>query len=293
MERRIKKTKFLGNIISIYEGQTNIKELISKRGGGDIVTTLLVYSLEKRIIDKALVVKMSEKEPWKAIPFIAKTKKEIISASGSKYTFVPNYHLLEQLDEKSAIVGLPCQINTCVNKKIFKLGIFCGLNFSPMILEYLFKKMKVEKKDIESLDYRSPTTKAFTVKLKNGEKKSIAGYSSLAYFFLQKKCLFCKDYSNHFADISVGDRRPGWSVIIVRTEKGRDIFSKALRNGYIKAKKINKEDFLKKRMTPLMQKEKRGGFINSRFVRPRGKWIESVPFPILKHLGDKIGKLIR
>ena len=268
MNKQVQFSNFLGKIISIYEAQTKKEELKSKRGGGDIITTLLIYALENKMIDKSLLVKMSEKEPWRAIPFIARNKQEIITASGSKYIFVPHKNYLTKLDSKSALVGLPCQIEICQNKNILKLGLFCGLNFSPRIINYLLKKtLCVKREDILKVDYRAPYSKAFTVYLKNGEKKEIKGYSSLAYFFTNKKCIFCKDYTNHFADISVGDRHLNWSAVIIRSNRGKYLFECAIKDGYIKANKITKEDFLDNRMTPLMQKEKRGGFINTPLVR--------------------------
>ncbi len=289
----MKQNIFLGDIISIYEAQTRIERLKSKRGSGDIITTILVYLLKKKIIDNALVVKMSEKDPWKAEPFIAKTEEEIISARGSKYTFVPNHHLLNNLSKKSVLVGLPCQIRKCRDKDILKLGLFCGLNFSPRGLDYLLKYLKVKKEDVRKLEYRAPDTKAFVVELKDGQKREVRGYSSLAYFFTNKMCLFCKDYANHFADISVGDRHKDWSAVIIRTKRGNNIFKEMMENGYIKANKISKEDFLKKRMTPLMQKEKRGGFINTPLVRPRRKWVEYIPLRILNYIGSKIGRILK
>ena len=65
--------------------------------------------------------------------------------------------------------------------------------------------------------------------------------------FLQKyrpfRCYLCPDLTAEFADISVGDpwyreigeEEPGRSLILIRSEKGRNIFHSAMAKGYVKA----------------------------------------------------------
>jgi len=72
-----------------------------------------------------------------------------------------------------------------------------------------------------------------------------------AWGFLQKyrpyRCYLCPDGTSEFADISCGDPwyRPikqteqGYSLILVRTEKGRQILREALNAGYISAESVS------------------------------------------------------
>ena len=71
--------------------------------------------------------------------------------------------------------------------------------------------------------------------------------------FIQKyrplRCYLCPDLTAEFADISVGDPwyreikgdEPGRSLILVRTEKGRDILHQAIAKGYVTAEKASPE----------------------------------------------------
>lgn len=275
----------LGSYKELFEAQSTLESLRSR--GGGIVTCLLIYAINNRIVNEALVVRQSNNEPW-AEPVIARTPEEVMEAAGSKYTFIPQGALLKKLGNKSAVVGLPCQIRELENKNILlKLGLFCGLNLSPRGLNYLLRKINITKDEIEELDYRAPGG-GLLVELKDGTKVSYNGYSWLAYFFSYKKCLYCTNYTNHYADISVGDRRSGWSNVIIRTDIGKEIFARAVDDGLIRANPLTEEEFLTIVMSPLFQKELRGGYINTKLVRVRGKWIEYMPLRVLRLAGNLI-----
>lgn len=275
----------LGAYDSLWEAQSTSKSLRS-RGGGGIITTLLIYALEKGSITEALVVRASSKEPW-AEPFIAKTPDEVTAAAGSKYVFVPYGSLARRLGDRSALVGLPCQTRAYQEKDFLKLGLFGGLNLSPRGLRYLLRQLGIDPKEIKTLDYRA-SGGGLLVRLRSGEVVRYKGYSWLAYFFSYKQCIRCTDNTNHQADVSVGDRRPEWSNVVVRTERGKELFMHASRDGYIQANLLSLDDFMAKVQSPFYQKELRGGYINTTFVRVRGKWVEYLPLPLLRILGKLI-----
>ena len=102
---------------------------VPDRLGGNIITTLLIFLLRKGIIDECLVVGMSKKKPWKAVPLIAKCEEDVLRASGSKYVFVPYHKIVKKLKKKSAVVALPCQ-SRILPHTVIKLGLFCGSSLS-------------------------------------------------------------------------------------------------------------------------------------------------------------------
>ena len=287
----IETTGFLGSYHELYETQTAVEELKSHRGGGDVVTSLLVYGLKSGLFDKALVVKMSQTEPWKAITTLARTPDEVMEAAGSKYAFVPLGDLAEQLTERSAVVGLPCQISS--RGDYFKIGLFCGIIYNEKGLDYFLRQNDINREDISLMDYRAPHTRRMVIELKSGARKELLYPWWLGYFFHEKRCLRCQDYANHHADISVGDRRPGYSAIIIRTQRGQGAFLQAVKANYIKAKKLGLEDFLHYRGSSLMQKEARGGFINTRLVTIWGDWSARLPLRLLRIMGTNISRRLR
>ena len=281
----------LGIYRELYEAQTAVEELKSHRGGGDVVTSLLAHGLKSGLFDQAIVVKMSQTEPWKAIPTIAKTPYEVIEAAGSKYAFVPFESLTKQLNTKSAIVGLPCQINP--RGDFFKMGLFCGIIYNEKGLDYFLRNSGIKKEDISSMDYRAPHTRRMVIDLKSGVRKELGYPWWLGYFFHDKRCLRCQDYTNHHADIAVGDRRPGYSAVIIRTQRGQEVFHQAIEANYIKANKLSLQDFLKYRGSSLMQKELRGGFINKKLVTMWDDRMACLPIPLLRIMGKYISRRIR
>ena len=80
---------------------------------GGLVSAMLVYALEHDIIDAALVSYLEgDGSTWKAIPGIARTRADVISSAGSRYTYSANtlaYMDLAKEDERIALVGMSCQ----------------------------------------------------------------------------------------------------------------------------------------------------------------------------------------
>jgi len=135
-----KKYNFLiGNYINCYKGYSTDSDIRFNATSGGLITTLLIYLLEKGLINGALVTKMNQDNFLEAEPFIARTREEIISAIGSKYVPVSLNRILKTIkNEKGefAIVGLPCHIKGIRrlekydkdyrNKIKYHFGLFCS-----------------------------------------------------------------------------------------------------------------------------------------------------------------------
>ncbi len=274
----------IGPYDSLWEAQAFCDRLRSR--GGGVTTALLVYALGKGIINEALVVGSSDEEPW-ARAFVATTPEQVIAAAGSKYTLVSYGRMADVLGHSSAVVGLPCQIRSYRSGSFLKLGLFDGLNLSPRGMRYLLNQLGIEPLQVRSLDYRAPGG-GLLVELRDGRIVRYGGYAWLAYFFSYKQCIRCTDNTNHHADISIGDRKPEWCNVIVRTQRGKELFLGALQEGHVRAHLLSLEAFLKGVQTPFFQKELRGGYCSTRLVRARGKWIEHLPLPVLRSAGGLI-----
>ena len=267
----------IGNYTNCYIGHATDYEIRYNSASGGLVTALLIFALEEGIIDGALVTKMSQQNPLEPEVFIARTKEEIISASGSKYCPVPaNIGLKDILNEdgKFAVVGLPCHIHgvrkaEIINKKlrdriVLHLGIFCANSVTFLGTEYFFQRYGIKKEEITKLKYRGKGWPGMIiVSLKNGTKKiiprgiteksifrSIHFYSSFHYDFMPQRCLLCCDLTCELSDISFADawlpellenEKIGKSLIISRNKIGEEILQKALSRGKIELDKINSD----------------------------------------------------
>ena len=159
----------IGNNLNCFVGYTTDESVRFNSSSGGLITAVLLFALDNKLIDGALVTRMKKDNPLEPEPFIARTKEEIIEASQSKYCPVPANIALDEIlksekNEKFAVVGLPCHIHGIrkveqINKKlkdkiVFHFGIVC--NHAPTFLatEFLLKKLNIKKEDIKLLSYR-------------------------------------------------------------------------------------------------------------------------------------------
>ena len=210
---------------------------------GGIVTTLLIYALDRGIIDGALVV---GKDVWMPVACIAETRDEIILSAGTKYGVVP---ILKELRaaavyhglSKICVVGSPCHIQSIRYLKhkglplasFVKLtvGLFCRENY---YYHGITEKARGKGLNIHQID-KFDVAEEFNI-YAGGKKLSfpITEVKSC----VPKHCLVCEDFAGELADISIGsDGSPeGWSTVIIRTEEGEAVFSGLEREGLIEMK---------------------------------------------------------
>ena len=241
------KDHFLGNYLKCYIGHSNDDWIRFNSSSGGIATQLLLFALEKGLVDKALVTRMRKDNPLEPEPFIARTREEIISASKSKYCPVPLNAALKEIinaDGRFAIVGLPCHIHgvrraEMVSKELrdritLHVGLFCSHTVNFTGTDFLLMRFGVRKNDVVKLDYRGKGLPgSMSIQLKDGRNLSvrfIRGWKAYwnvfsSFFFTPLRCMMCPDQSNELADVSVGDAwlpelkraRLGESVLVART----------------------------------------------------------------------------
>jgi len=257
--------------------------------------------LENDLIKGAVVLGMSEKEPWMNRPFIATTKDEILSASQSKYTISSNNEILDQIekfDGTLAYVGLPCQVHSI--KKLQNIGHpsvknikyiiapFCGLNLHfSSITSFLRSHRAKNYEDIIDLQFRYGEWPGnMRVEMKDGRIFQLPKFHAnyLIPFHMMKRCMLCIDATNEFTDISVGDawapvyeeRGKGFSFVISRSQQGKEILEKMKKEGLVDLQPIAEDDAVKMH-SHMYDNKKRGAFlrIKKRKIQPDYK----LPFP--------------
>jgi len=248
--------RFLGNFLKCYVGHSNDHDIRFNSASGGIASQLLIFALEKGIIDSALVVGMKEDKPLEPKPFVARTKGEILSAARSKYCPVPANEAVKQIlkeEGRFAVVGLPCHIhgirkaehqNPRLKKKIvLHVCLMCSHAVNFMGTEFVIEKLHAMKDQISELRYRGKGWPgSMTIKLRNGFSTSIplvGAWNSYwpifsSFLFTPMRCTMCPDQTGELADISLGDAwlpelrsdRIGESIIVTRTSFAEDVLSK-------------------------------------------------------------------
>lgn len=246
----------LGNYLGCYTGHASDPNMRYDSSSGGMASALLVFALEAGIIDGALVTRMNPERPLEPQPFIARTREEILSATGSKYCPVPaNIALAEILKakegERFAVVGLPCHMHglrkaELASKKLrervaLRVGIFCSNTNTFPMTEYILRKHGIKPEQVTKLDYRgSGWPGKMSLRINNRPSKTIDYEEYIKYhqfgFFTPRRCTLCCDMTAELADISLGDawflkdrkNNPGISAIIARSKAGQELLDKAL-----------------------------------------------------------------
>ena len=285
--------QYTGVYKNIYIGHTNDEMVRRNSASGGILSQILIWLLEKKKIDGAVVLGMSEKEPWLTEPFIATTKEEILEAAQSKYIISSVNEILPDIEKfKGALayVGLPGQIQSIRKLQVandpsvknikYILGPFYGntLHFSSIISFLRTYKVK---------DYTSITKLYFRygewpgnmrVEFKHGKIIELPKFHAnyLIPFHILKNSLLCTDLSNEFTDISGGDawapvyeeRGKGFSMVISRSEKGQEIIDDMVKDGTLTLDPIDIDEAITMHSHGYDLK-KRGTFIRMKFR----KWL--------------------
>ena len=265
-KRQQRRDLLIGSYFDCFVGHTLDENIWKNSTSGGLITSLLLFALEEKIIDGALVTRMSKEHPLEPEPFIARTPEDILSGSRSKYCPVPaNQSLREilEVDGRYAVVGLPCHLHgvrkaEALNPKlreriVLHLGIFCSHTVDFNGTDLLLTKLNVPEKEVAELTYRAKGWPGgFCVKLKDGHERFIPLGSYWVplfgrFFFTPRRCTLCCDGLAELADISFGDawlpefrrEKRGESILIVRTEAGSDLLRLDIERGNVQLQSVD------------------------------------------------------
>lgn len=229
---------------------------------GGTVSSLLIFMLENKIIDGAIVTQFKKTNPLEVETIIATSKGEILNAKSSKYCPVHMDSILTQLKEfkgKVAIVGLPCHLQTIrrierklswvKDKIVFHIGLFCSGSKDSNALNYLLKSNNFDINGITKFSYRDDGCLGYVKAEYTNKSISVPyeqAYSKLHSYFKPERCLSCIDHFAYLSDISIGDidcepycnDKIGSNSVIIRSVIAKDIFEEAIKNNVIQAKII-------------------------------------------------------
>jgi len=245
----IKDSTKIGYYIEAYSARTKIKEISEICQDGGISSTCIHYLLEKNKIDLAIGAKMSN-TLWRPEPFLIKNKEDILLSAGTKYVNNPNLQLLNENEltgKKIAVVGVPCQMQALLKSKIYdigfpslnnieyRIGIFCMESFSYESLLNICKKLDIDINNAKKMDINKGK---FFIYTKKGDELNIPikEISHLA----REDCEICYDLTSESADISIGSigSPSGWNTVLIRTEKGKELYNKLIKSKLIESKPI-------------------------------------------------------
>lgn len=250
--RERKPEEDFGIYRKIAIAQATDKQILNVCQDGGAVTALLIFALKEGIIDSVIVTEKEQEKPFYPHPTLATTAEEILQSAGTKYFYSPNILTLteavKQKKKSIAFVGTPCQIRAIRKMQIvglkkyvtplkFLIGLACSecFTYEGLMENHIHKKLAINPKHIKKINIKGKmlvTLDSGTVSIPLAETKQYA----------RQNCHFCEDFSSELADISAGGLGlEGWTLIIIRTEKGEELFLKAENADAIKTRSVNEE----------------------------------------------------
>jgi len=257
--------KSWGPIVEIWEGYANDSEVRYNGSSGGAATAIALYCLEKKNMYGVLHIGNDEKHSLKNNVFLSRNRSEVISRAGSRYSPASpccGLDMIETAPSPCVFIGKPCDVaglqKACQlrpglnDKNGLSIGIFCAGTPSSMGTLELLEKMKINHNLIKNVRYRGRGWPGmFIVNLNDNSISSQEIPYMEAWGFLQKyrpyRCYLCPDGTAAHADISCGDpwyrsiqeNEAGYSLVIVRTEKGKEILKGAIEAGYLSMERVD------------------------------------------------------
>ena len=313
--------RYCGYYLGSYTGYSANKDIRFHSASGGMVTSFLIFLLEKKIIDGAVVVGFKEDNPFEPEPFIATTKDEILRSRGSKYLVLSYDKIVDKIESfpgKLVVVGLPCQIqglrnlsekNKHVREHVIGFfSIYCSLNKTKHSMNYYLDKYKIKIDEVGYFSFRDDGCLGYMKYVsKNGNVIKKIPYLSFWFgshsFFQNKRCLLCADHFGELADISFGDiniepfneDKIGINSIVSRSTFWDSLLNQCKREGVIVLNNCNIEQVLKSQGYSKRHKKGIGiqAFLNYRKVLGKTNPVYDVEFEGKPTLKSYVGVVVK
>lgn len=311
-----------GPVLQVWEGHATDPDIHYTGSSGGLASALALYATERAGMQGVVHVGHDDAVRYRNKTAFSRTREGLLGSTGSRYAPASpcdGLGVLADLASPAAFIGKPCDVaglrklqqqrpdidrNTGV-----AIGIFCAGTPSTQGTLDLLAKHGIRPEEVEEVRYRGRGWPGHFAVRKIGADEwiDLATYAE-AWAFLQAyrpfRCHLCPDSTAEFADISCGDPwyRPiepgetGSSLVLARTERGREIVEGAIEAGYVRLKVVDPQ------ILDLSQRElqRKRGAIWGRVVTLRAL---GIPAPRLKGFslfanwlripfGDKVRSLV-
>jgi coenzyme F420 hydrogenase subunit beta len=247
--------ELIGPYQEIYLARATGAETLMAGQDGGVVSALLIWGLETGRIDSAATSVLSTERQWDCEPAIVTDRAGVLAAAGSRYTYSANPLALLQAAEmglsKVALVGMGCQtsvtgamearrVNKWRKKIAWTFGLLCSKSFT---YDGLMVEIAQEELGLD-LDHLARVNIKGKLLFYTDTGDEVIYPLKQSHRFTRPGCLHCPDFAAEHADISFGGlgQGDGWTLSIVRTDLGKEIWEGALAAGLLESKRAADED---------------------------------------------------
>ena len=246
-----------GRVLEVWEGHATDPEIRFKGSSGGALTALASYCLEQGGMHGVLHTAQHPEDAVRNQTRLSRTRAELVAATGSRYSPASVCDGLAQVEQAPApcvIIGKPGEIVAVAKARKLRqtldakvgvtLSFFCAESPATAGTVALLEKMGVRPEAVTKLRYRGEGWPGHFAPVKLGEQQPAGKLTyQESWAFFQKyrpwSVRHWPDGSGELADISCGDPwyeqpdgvNPGSSLVVVRTERGKEILRQAMRTG--------------------------------------------------------------
>ena len=310
------KNWLTGPTLSVRIGHASDETVRRNGASGGVLSQVLIYLLEGRLIDAAIVVRQGLPTPEKARAVFAVTRQEILDAAQSVYIPVATLDKLRELEpgKRYAMTCLPDQAAALRYLQLagdahacqirYVLGPYTGTALYPAAIHSFLRSCGVSVNDgITSLKWRAGEWPGYLeIRTQSGRviRSNKFYYNYLIPFFITRNSLQNMDFANEFCDLSVGDAWSpqfeqaggGHSVITTRTREMEEIVARLAAEGKLTVQPV--EELKATEMHGhMIDFKKRGGYIRNRmrtfFGQPAADFgMKPSPLPVSRVLVEAV-----
>lgn len=265
-----------GPTLEIWEGWASDPQVRFRASSGGLLSALSLYCVEVGGFKGVIHAGMDPRKPWMNHNYVSRNRADVLARAGSRYAPSAPCAALSDIadgDGPYVFIGKPCDASAVselirrepeLRRKIgLVLTFFCAGTPSTQGTLNLLDQLEVDRNRVKEIHYRGEGWPGEFRVISKGEDKT----KTLSYqeswrrltSYRPLRCNLCPDGLGRVADIACGDAweqyaqdgDPGRSLVLVRTERGRELLEKARRSGYTTLERTGADNVLRAQVSLL------------------------------------------
>jgi coenzyme F420 hydrogenase subunit beta len=255
-------TREWGSVVAMWEGHASDPSMRFQGSSGGALTAIGTYCIEVLGMYGVLHIAQDPDDPIRNRTRLSRTRAELLAATGSRYSpasVCNGLGLAQAASAPCVVIGQPsevaavrnaCTLRSALDQKVgVILSFFCAGSPATRGTVALLEKLGIDPARVGDLRYRGRGWPGHFAPVRRGESEPCQKMTYReSWAFLQAfrpwSVQLWPDITGELADISCGDpwyeepdgTNPGVSLVLARTERGREIIEGAVAKGYLTLK---------------------------------------------------------